>query len=52
MPRAAPNCSGDFGDLVALAVIKVFRSKGLEVPRDISVVGIDDIDWSMYNEPR
>jgi len=38
-------------DLVALAVIKVFRSKGLEVPRDISVVGIDDIDWSMYNEP-
>jgi DNA-binding LacI/PurR family transcriptional regulator len=38
-------------DLVALAVIKVFRSKGLEVPRDISVVGIDDIDWSRYNEP-
>lgn len=49
--KERPTAIVTSADLVALAVIKVFRSKGVQVPRDISVVGIDDIDWSRYNEP-
>lgn len=50
-PDERPTAVVTSADLVALAVIKIIRAHGLEVPGDISVVGIDDIDWSKYNEP-
>jgi LacI family transcriptional regulator len=33
-------------DLKALGVIDAVRSRGLRVPEDVSVVGIDDLEWS------
>lgn len=38
-------------DLCALGVLRAARASNLNVPRDLSVVGIDDIDWSAYSEP-
>jgi LacI family transcriptional regulator len=37
---------------VALGVLKAIREAGLEVPREISMVGFDDADWtSVVNPP-
>jgi LacI family transcriptional regulator len=37
---------------VALGVLKAIREAGLEVPREISLVGFDDADWtSVVNPP-
>jgi LacI family transcriptional regulator len=37
---------------VALGVIKAIRDAGLEIPREISMVGFDDADWtSVVNPP-
>lgn len=37
---------------VALGVLKAIRGAGLDVPRDISIVGFDDADWtSVVNPP-
>jgi len=38
-------------DLMAFGAISEFRSAGLNVPRDISVVGFDDIAFSSLIEP-
>ncbi len=38
-------------DLLAVGAIRALRDAGMAVPGDLSVVGIDDIDWSQYNEP-
>ncbi len=39
-------------DLIAFGVIKAVREMGLQVPRDISVIGYDDIALCSYFEPR
>lgn len=38
-------------DLMAIGVIKALRSEGLEVPKDFSVIGFDDISISSLYEP-
>lgn len=38
-------------DLMALGAIAALRSHGLEVPRDVSVVGFDDMTLSRYTTP-
>jgi DNA-binding LacI/PurR family transcriptional regulator len=38
-------------DLIALGVLHAVRSLGLSVPRDISVVGFDDIDMACHANP-
>jgi DNA-binding LacI/PurR family transcriptional regulator len=38
-------------DLFALAAISELRSRGLDVPRDVSVVGYDDIPVARYLDP-
>ncbi len=38
-------------DLIALGVIRHAQARGLNVPRDLSVVGFDDIPWSQMNTP-
>lgn len=38
-------------DLMALGGIRLLREKGLEIPRDISIVGFDDITASQYVFP-
>ncbi len=38
-------------DLMALGAIQEFRAAGLNVPRDISIVGFDDIAFALLTEP-
>ncbi len=40
-----------FNDLTAIGVINALRRRGLEVPRDISVVGFDDLEMAAYYHP-
>lgn len=51
--RHHPEVEGVFcgDDIIALGVLDVCRDRGLQVPRDISVVGFDNMDmaaWSPY----
>lgn len=39
-------------DLVAIGAMKALREQGLKVPRDVSVVGCDNIQFSSYMEPE
>lgn len=38
-------------DLTAIGALRAIRHSGLSVPRDISVVGFDDIQLSQYTDP-
>ena len=38
-------------DLMALGAMQVFKTAGLHVPRDISIVGFDDISFATLSEP-
>ncbi|MGE5582476.1 MAG: LacI family DNA-binding transcriptional regulator [Bacillota bacterium] len=49
--KQQPTAAVVGSDLLAIGAIHTFRSMGLKIPKDISIVGIDDIDWSRYNEP-
>ena len=40
-----------FNDEMAFGVIGVARRKGLHVPRDLSIVGFDDIRFSRHTDP-
>jgi DNA-binding LacI/PurR family transcriptional regulator len=39
-------------DLMALGLVGELRAAGLEIPRDVSVVGFDDIAFASFFEPR
>ncbi|RXZ80876.1 LacI family transcriptional regulator [Paenibacillaceae bacterium] len=39
-------------DLVAIGLIQRLMEKGIRVPEDVAVVGVDDISWSMIARPR
>lgn len=38
-------------DLMALGAVRAVRARGLEVPRDVSVVGWDDIPLAAFTDP-
>jgi LacI family transcriptional regulator len=40
-----------YNDLAAIGSIRAIREAGLEVPRDVSVVGFDDIEAANYHFP-
>jgi LacI family transcriptional regulator len=40
-----------FDDMTALGVVRGLSEEGLEVPRDCSVIGFDDIDAAGYYNP-
>lgn len=40
-----------FNDLMALGALQAVRSHGLNVPRDISIVGFDDITMAAHTNP-
>ena len=39
------------GDLIAIGVMAALRSKGLKIPRDIGVVGFDNISQAAFTTP-
>jgi len=38
-------------DMMAFGAIRAIRERGLEVPRDIAVVGFDDVPVATYFDP-
>lgn len=40
-----------FNDYSAIGSIKAFRESGLSVPKDISVIGVDDVQPTGYHDP-
>jgi len=49
--QQAPTAIFAANDLMAIGAIKAIQQKGLTVPRDISVVGFDDIKPALENTP-
>lgn len=47
-PPTAVFC---FNDMTAIGALKAIRAGGLCVPRDISIVGFDDLFFAQYSEP-
>lgn len=43
-----PTAVTCYNDLVAIGLMRALRELGLHVPRDISVIGYDDIDMASY----
>lgn len=41
-----------FNDVSALGAIRAFKDAGLEVPKDVSVIGFDDIHETSFSIPR
>jgi len=39
-------------NLAMIGAMRAIRERGLRVPQDISVLGIDDFEWADYFEPR
>lgn len=35
-------------DAMAIGVLQAARERGLRVPEDVAVVGIDDVEWSAH----
>jgi LacI family transcriptional regulator, galactose operon repressor len=50
--RPRPSAVVCFNDKVAVGVLEAAAARGLRVPRDLSVVGFDDIDVSRATTPR
>ena len=49
---ASPRAGDRYGsDVLATAVVPVLRLHGREVPRDVAVVGYDDIEWASHADP-
>ena len=38
-------------DLIAAGAIRAFRERGYRIPKDIAVVGFDDMPLAGYNDP-
>ena len=40
-----------YNDLSAIGAIRAIQEEGLHIPRDISVIGFDDIPWAAFHTP-
>ncbi|HYE26133.1 MAG TPA: substrate-binding domain-containing protein, partial [Clostridia bacterium] len=49
--RRPPTAIVASNDLTAIGALRAIHAAGLNVPRDISLVGFDDIELSQYTEP-
>lgn len=48
---ALPDCFFADNDTLALGAIKALKEKGFKIPRDISIIGFDDIPYSAVSSP-
>ena len=48
----APTAILASNNLAMIGIMRAVRERGLTVPGDISVLGIDDFEWADYFEPR
>jgi LacI family transcriptional regulator len=39
-------------NLAMIGIMRAVRERGLSVPKDIAILGIDDFEWADYFEPR
>ena len=46
-----PDCFFADNDTLALGAIKALKEKGFKIPRDISIIGFDDIPYSAVSSP-
>jgi LacI family transcriptional regulator, repressor for deo operon, udp, cdd, tsx, nupC, and nupG len=49
--RRRPTAIFCFNDEMAIGVIEAARNQNIDVPRDLSVVGFDDIRFARHNYP-
>lgn len=49
--RPAPTAVFAHNDLLAIAVVHEAKRRGLRVPDDLSVVGVDDVEAGRYSDP-
>lgn len=49
--RRRPSAVLASNDLTAIGALTAIRAAGLHVPRDISLIGFDDIELSQYTDP-
>jgi LacI family transcriptional regulator, galactose operon repressor len=40
-----------YNDISAIGAIRAIQEAGLQIPRDVSVVGFDDIPWAAFHTP-
>ncbi len=48
---AGPDAVFCHNDLLALGAIRTLRTRGLRVPQDVAVIGVDDIEAGRYASP-
>ena len=51
MKKEKPTAIIAVNDLTAIGIIKAAKDCGISVPGDLSVVGIDDIEWAQHHDP-
>lgn len=50
-PNFAPTAIVCYNDQLAIQIIDFLKEKGFKVPEDISVIGVDDYEFSKYTNP-
>ncbi|WP_420800601.1 substrate-binding domain-containing protein [Polycladidibacter stylochi] len=50
-PPHHPQAVFAFNDLMAIGAYRAINEAGLEIPKDISVIGYDDIEYASYMSP-
>jgi LacI family transcriptional regulator len=50
-PAARPTAIVAANDLMAIGLMQHLQTRGWQLPRDLSVVGFDDIEWSEWTYP-
>lgn len=49
--RKSPTAVFAINDEAAIGAMRAIHEKGLEVPKDVSLVGFDDIEWATHTMP-
>lgn len=50
-PPPLPSCFFAENDTIALGAVKALKEKGYKIPKDVSLIGFDDIPYSSISSP-